>query len=352
MNLSERLYRLFSIRWVQHLSFWFVFLLLISTRFYDMETERIEREILFESLQLAIIVVLIYFNLRVLIPRLWNKGKYQKYILAIFSSEFIIIALLSITFFYLPEHHLKLRLSNSPSKVVAMLFFKTNVFIFSTSLFHFVKDWMKLKDQNLQFTEKAQEQLEAEISILKAQVNPHFLFNTLNNIYSMSLYDSKKTPEMILKLSQLISYMLYECKDEEVSLEKEIQFIKNYIDLESVRVEDIAHINLTISGNDPGYKIPPLLFIPLIENAFKHGISTEQTSSEIDIKLKILNNRIDLEICNPIDDSIEEHDNKDIGGLGIENVRKRLQLLFPHHHSFHVSRKNKLYKTELSLTLA
>lgn len=316
-----------------------------------METEKIEREILFESLQLAIIVVLIYFNLRVLIPHLWNKGKYQKYVLSIFSSEFIIIALLSITFYYLPDHHLKLKISNSPLKVIAMLFFKTNVFVFSTSLFHFAKDWMKLKDENLKFTEKAQEQLEAEISILKAQVNPHFLFNTLNNIYSMSLYDSKKTPEMILKLSQLISYMLYECKDEEVSLEKEIQFIRNYIDLEAVRVEDTAKINLHITGEDPGHKVPPLLFIPLIENAFKHGISTEQTS-EININLAIAENTIELEINNPINGSDDEEENKEIGGLGIENVRKRLSLLFPAHHIFDISHTKARYISKLKLILS
>lgn len=351
MNLSERLYHLFSIRWVQHISFWLVFLLLLATRYFHMEEEKIAQELLIDLVQFSIIACLVYFNLLVLLPRLWNKGEYKKYLLAIFSSELVIISILITIFYVVPNHEFKPRMLKSPLMVLIISFFKTNIFIFSTSLFHFAKEWMKLKDENLKYTEKAQEQLEAEISILKAQVNPHFLFNTLNNIYSMSLYDSNKTPEMILKLSQLISYMLYECKDEEVSLEKEIQFIKNYIDLESVRVEDIAKINLNINGEDPGHKVPPLLFIPLIENAFKHGISTEQSSSEININLAISENKIDLEINNPID-SLEEEKDKEIGGLGIENVKKRLKLLFPDHHIFDISQNKMLYTTKLSLILS
>lgn len=352
MNLSERLYRLFSIRWVQHLSFWSAFSILISGRFFYMEATEIQNEILYEFCQLSIIAAWAYFNLRILIPRLWNKGYYKQYIWALTMGEIIPISLLVLSFYYLPEHVLQLKMQNHISKVLIMALFKTNFFIVITSLFHFVKEWMKLKDENLRYTEKAQEQLEAELSLLKGQVNPHFLFNTLNNIYSMSLHDSKKTPEMILKLSQLISYMLYECKDEEVSLEKEILFIKNYIDLESVRVEDIAKINLNISGEDPGHKVPPLLFIPLIENAFKHGVSSEQTSSEINISIEISDNKIELKINNPIDSTEAEEKNKEIGGLGIENVKKRLDLLFPNHYVFDISQNQNLYKTKLSLILS
>jgi len=318
----------------------------------DMDRERIANEIFFETSQLLVIVIFVYFNLRYLIPKYWNKGEYFNYIVNIIIYEFLIISILSISLKFYPDIHFQKIAEDNPSRLIVMSFFKTNIFVLTSSLFHFVKEWIALKDENLRFTEKAQEQLEAEISILKAQVNPHFLFNTLNNIYSMSLYDSKKTPEMILKLSQLISYMLYECKDEEVNLEKEIQFIKNYIDLESVRVEDVAHINLSISGDDPGHKIPPLLFIPLIENAFKHGISSELSTSEINIKLEVAKNQINLEIINPIDTSTENQKSDQYGGLGIENVKKRLELLFPKKHEFTISKNDNLYSTHLSLTLS
>ena len=352
MNIKDRLYHIFTIRWIQHLSFWSVFLLMELARFIDLEADRILKELLFEGTQLFFIVFLVYFNLRILIPRYWNTGKYSKYITSIIVMEIITISLLSLILYNFPETAFKRFISLNPWKMVMMNSFKTNIFVLSSSLFHFVKEWIALKDENLRYTENAQKQLAAELSILKAQVNPHFLFNTLNNIYSMSLYDSNKTPEMILKLSQLLSYMLYECKDEEVNLEKEIQFIKNYIDLESVRVEDIAHINLNINGEDPGHKVPPLLFIPLIENAFKHGISTEQSTSKININLEISSDKIDLEINTPIDHSIEENKNNELGGLGIKNVKKRLDLLFPEHHTFQISKDNSLYTTKLSLLLS
>lgn len=351
MNLKDSLYQIFSIRWIQHASFWLVFLLLELGRFIDMEPERLPNELLFQLIHQTFIVFIVYFNLRVLIPKFWNTGHYTKYILNIFICEIITIASLTTILYNFREIEIGHHVNFNPWKMIMINTFRLNIFILSSSLFHFVKEWIKLKDENLRFTEKAQEQLEAEISILKEQVNPHFLFNTLNNIYSMSLYDSAKTPEMILKLSQLISYMLYECKDEEVILEKEIQFIRNYIDLESVRVEDIAQISFNISGEDPGHKIPPLLFIPLIENAFKHGISTEKSTSEININLDVSKHKIVLKITNPTDSSASDTENNEHGGLGIENVKKRLELLFPNRYKFNISESKNIFTTHLSLNL-
>jgi LytS/YehU family sensor histidine kinase len=351
MNLSEKLYRLFSIRWVQHLSFWSAFIILISGRFFYMEATEIKNELLFEFCQMSIIAAWVYFNLRVLIPRLWNNGRYKQYLWAITLGEIIPISLLVFSFYQLPVHVLQLKINNQISKVLIMALFKTNFFIVTSSLFHFVKEWMKLKDENLRYTEKAQEQLEAELSLLKGQVNPHFLFNTLNNLYSMSLHDSKKTPEMILKLSQLLSYMLYECKDEMVSLEQEITFIKNYIALEAIRVEDIAKVHFEINGTNPGFKIPPLLFIPLIENAFKHGISSEVEHSDIRIKIHIYENKVELNTENPLDKTRIDDDNKH-KGLGLENVNKRLELIYPNKYKLEVKKNGQCFKTRLVLKMS
>lgn len=349
MNIKDKLYAFFSIRLVQHLSYWMFFILLLMIRFIDMEPYRLKNELIFELSQFSVIILFVYFNLRYLISRYWNRGEYAQYIINLVMYEALIVVFLSITLYLYPDIHVS-RFANSPMRIIFMNLFKTNILVFTSSLFHFVKEWIKLKDENLKFTEKAQEQLEAELNLLKAQVNPHFLFNTLNNIYSLSLYDSKKTPEMILKLSQLISYMLYECKDEEVSLEKEIQFIKNYIDLESVRVEDIARINFNITGEDPGHKIPPLLFIPLIENAFKHGIAIDQETSVIDIDLRISADNIELKTNNPVNRS-DSNSLSTQGGLGIDNVRKRLELLFPKSHSLIITHGEKEFNTLVSLTL-
>ncbi|WP_372751009.1 sensor histidine kinase [Labilibaculum sp.] len=351
MNLQERLHQIFSVRWIQHFSFWTVFLLLESGRFANLDAKLIPKELLLEGISLFFIIFLVYLNLRVLIPKYWNTGNYSKYILSIIFVEVATISTLSFILYKYPEAGFKRFTDLGLWKIMMMNTFKTNIFVLSSSLFHFVKEWIALKDENLKYTANAQEQLAAELSVLKAQVNPHFLFNTLNNIYSMSLYDSVKTPEMILKLSQLLSYMLYECKDERVRLEKEIHFIKNYIELEAVRVEDVAKINLQIKGEDPGHKIPPLLFIPLIENAFKHGISEKQETSEIRISMKIAEHSIEMEINNPLDPVSEKYMNSKHNGLGIENVKKRLQLLFPKQHTFRITQTENQYTTQLSLSV-
>ena len=127
------------------------------------------------------------------------------------------------------------------------------------------RDWMQAQ----------QEKITAELQLLKAQVHPHFLFNTLNNIYSFSLDNSPKTPDMILKLSSLLSYMLYDCKAEEVRLEKEIEIMKNYIDLEKERYGNKIEISWSVEGDIKDKFISPLLMLPFLENAFKHGISEQ-----------------------------------------------------------------------------
>ncbi|TKG94273.1 hypothetical protein EYV94_13395 [Puteibacter caeruleilacunae] len=349
MNIKDKLYQLFSIRWVQHVLFWSVFLFLSISRLLSKDESNFQQEFFFEVSQMAFIALFVYFNLLFLIPRYWNKGQYVKYCANIVFWELVFVSILSFTLTYYPDVIFKNIANKNFNRLIVINAFKLNIFVLSSTLFHFVKEWIALKDENLRFTEKAQEQLEAELSFLKGQVNPHFLFNTLNNIYSMSLYDSNKTPDMILKLSELISYMLYECRDNEVSLQKEINCIKNYIELEAVRVEDVAQINFQVKGNDPGHMVPPLLFIPLIENAFKHGISPELERSDLNITIEISSNELRLKIVNPIkyDDSSRAKN----GGLGIINVKKRLELLYPEMHLFTVTEENNLYSTLLVLTL-
>lgn len=115
------------------------------------------------------------------------------------------------------------------------------------------------------------ERLEAELRFLRSQISPHFFFNTLNNIYSLSLEQSKKTPETVLKLSELMRYLLYETKHKKQALDKELQCIKNYLDLERLRHGQRVNIDMNVKGNIKGRKVPSMLFIPFIENAFKHG---------------------------------------------------------------------------------
>ena len=193
------------------------------------------------------------------------------------------------------------------------------------------------------------QKLKAELSFLKMQVNPHFLFNALNNIYSLSVMEkSKKTGESIMKLSDLMRYVLYEKEDEEnkVSLEKEIRHINSYIDLEKLRHLGDVNINFSIEGSINGKRVAPLLLFPLIENACKHGILTD-AEKPVDIHLKTNDHQLDFTIEN----YINTYEKDKLGGIGIQNVQKRLELLYGKKYSLDVNQNGEKFIVHLHLPL-
>lgn len=193
------------------------------------------------------------------------------------------------------------------------------------------------------------QKLSAELSFLKMQVNPHFLFNALNNIYSLAVIEnSKRTGNSILKLSELLRYMLYEKEDTEskVSLDKEIHHINSYIDLEKLRHQGDIYINFSIEGDIYGKRIVPLLLFPLLENAFKHGVLTEK-DKPVNIDLAIADHRIKFSITNFI--NIYEKDS--VGGIGLENVKKRLDLIYGGKYQLDISKSEDRFNVNLQLPL-
>jgi len=193
------------------------------------------------------------------------------------------------------------------------------------------------------------QKLKAELSFLKMQVNPHFLFNALNNIYSLAVMEkSKKTGESIMKLSDLMRYVLYEKEDEEnkVSLEKEIRHINSYIDLEKLRHLGDVNINFSIEGSINGKRVAPLLLFPLIENACKHGILND-TQKPVDIHLKTNDQHLDVTIEN----YINTYEKDKTGGIGIQNVQKRLELLYGKKYFLDVNQNGEKFIVHLHLPL-
>ena len=193
------------------------------------------------------------------------------------------------------------------------------------------------------------QKLQAELSYLKMQVNPHFLFNALNNIYSLAIIEnSKKTGSSILKLSELMRYMLYEKEDIEhkVSLDKEIGHINSYIDLEKLRHPGDIYINFSIEGQTGDKKIAPLLLFPLIENACKHGVLNDP-KRPIDIQLKTDDHQLHFSISNFNNDHIKDQ----AGGIGIPNVRKRLDLLYGNNYALEVNKTGDRFYANLRLPL-
>ena len=190
------------------------------------------------------------------------------------------------------------------------------------------------------------EKITMELAYLKSQINPHFLFNTMNNLYGLSLSEPEKTPDVILKISEMMRYMLYESNEERVPLTKEIEYLNSYIELEKIRYEGQIFVDFTVEGNINNKLIAPLLLISFIENIFKHG-NIQDTDNQVVICLKIKDNQLIFKQKNTI--AIREKDK--MGGLGLKNVERRLFLLYPNKYSLNIKNENGIYESELTLKL-
>lgn len=206
-------------------------------------------------------------------------------------------------------------------------------------------NWFKSEKHRKELESK---QLSAELSFLRMQVNPHFLFNSLNSIYSLALKNSEHTPEATLKLSEMMRYMLYETEDEEhkVRLDKEIDYLSNYIGLQKIRFSQSLQVEFGVIGNTKGKKIVPLILIPFVENGFKHGVLNDATFP-LQIQIIIEGDKLIFMVKN----KKSVHNKDATGGVGLENVKKRLKLLYPGKHNLSIDQDDEKYKTELTLFL-
>jgi two-component system LytT family sensor kinase len=216
-------------------------------------------------------------------------------------------------------------------------------FIFLSTVLKFMADWFlneKIKSQ------LENEKLIAELAFLKSQINPHFLFNSLNNIYSLAYKKSVKTPEAILKLSEIMRYMLYESNENKVELSDEIRYLENYIELQRLRFKDRTYIKFEITGNTLDHTVTPLVLIPFVENAFKHGLATDP-ENPITIILNASTRKLFFHISNK-----KNNQNKDeTGGIGLQNVRRRLDLIYNDKYHLHIDDTTDIYNCELYLNL-
>ncbi len=196
------------------------------------------------------------------------------------------------------------------------------------------------------------EKLTAELQLLKAQVHPHFLFNTLNNLYSLTLLKSDHAPEVVLKLSALLRYMLYECNAPQVPLDKEVRMMQDYVELEKLRYGSRLDLALNVRGDLAGMGIAPLLLLPFLENAFKHGASEQLDQAWIALDLNIKGSTLKMKLINGISETNPPAPAEaDFHGIGLQNVRKRLELLYPGRHELKIIRESETFMVMLSISL-
>ncbi len=232
-------------------------------------------------------------------------------------------------------HYMRLFLHFSQTIAI---FFLSTAYKTARIALHREKEAALLKSENLQ----------SELKFLKSQINPHFLFNALNNIYTLSMIKSEKTPEMILKLSDMLRYILYDCQEERVSLQKEIDYIRNYIDLQKLKDEEADNIEIDISA-DGHMKIAPMLLIPFIENAFKHGNVFLSEGGWMKVYLSTDQGRLRFSVENSMPE--REYTKDGAGGIGLENVKKRLDMLYKDAYELKLNRDGKVFRVDLNILL-
>ena len=220
-------------------------------------------------------------------------------------------------------------------------------YIFITGFSMGIRVVEKLSENEKIRKELEREKLQSELMFLKYQVSPHFFFNTLNNIYSLIEFDTADAQKAVLRLSKMMRYLLYETQPEKALISTEIDFISNYIDLMRLRLTDKVVLNISLPEVTNDFLVPPLLFIPFVENAFKHGISTREPSF-IDISLKIKDQNIEFLVRNSIS-GVVFNESEIKTGIGLENVQKRLKLLFNKNYSLEINKKDNVHEVMLKI---
>ncbi len=289
---------------------------------------------------------LFYFNFYFLLPRLFLKRKILYFFLAVVATLVVVSALNTAYALLINQYYPMVRHHPSNTRLFLNTFFPS-LFVFTVSTaIRISSEWFKTEKQK---KEMENEKLQSELAFLKSQVNPHFLFNILNNICSLARKKSDDTENAVIKLSQIMRYMLSESQDERVNLEREVEYLENYIELQQLRVSDKVHIHFTVDGSPGLYTIEPMLLIPFVENAFKHGISYAE-ESDIRIHLKIADNGINFRTENSIFRSKSDVNGSD-SGIGLKNVLRRLELLYPEKHQISISDNGKRYEVDLKIQL-
>jgi len=336
------------LRILQHLTFWvlsfFIFLYIFKT---GLKPEKVDYvyTLLF---QLSLIPA-VYINIELLLPKLGNRKQILFYL---FSLAVIIIFFAWINYNFFDNWSAKVFpdyffISYFSFREVILFFV---VYIIITLLLKLSKSWFLVSWLQKELLEKEKQKTEVELKALKAQINPHFFFNTLNSIYSMALDKDERLPGTVLQLSDLMRYFLYESKDNFVPLEKELAVADNYIALQKIRSGEQLSIEISKQGEVNGQKIAPLLLITFLENAFKHGAKGSSGNTFIKLDIIVEKDKLNFTVENNkgITDQVNTSDHN---GLGLENVKRQLELLYPDKHLLNIKDQPDRFVVALQLSL-
>jgi two-component system LytT family sensor kinase len=295
----------------------------------------------------GLLLGVVYTNYLFLIPRFFRTRRYVTYtLLALLLIGAVAAGIAAIDIF---NHN---KMGFKPMSVedmrIELIFYVFN--ICSYTLTSFLLFSLREKQEQQEKLDQVQlEKLGTEIKYLRAQINPHFLFNTLNNLYGLALEKSEKTPEIILKLSRIMDYMLYESNDVKVYLKNDIDNIRNYIDIERIRQGNDAEILFDVQGEIGNQTIVPLMLLPLVENAFKHGVNTIIQGAYMHVKITVNGNEVEMDVKNNFKKLADETQRN---GIGLMNLERRLELFYHNSHAMKVKSAGDDYHVNLKLGLS
>ncbi len=340
-ELNKIFNQLIRNRVLQHILFWALsFLILVNILKVSAEIKKID--LIYTAIFHVPVFLIVYINLKVLFPCFLEKGKYLLFaILAIaiiaFGAGFYLILFNRWIDYIFKGYYFIAYYSFWDISLYYL------VYLFLTSLFRLARGWFKLQ-------EIEKDRTETELKALRSQINPHFLFNSLNSIYSLSRKNSPLVPDKIVQLSDLMRHIIYESDTDFIPLEKEIEMVRNYIELQNLRTIESEKISMEITGDIQNKKIAPFVFLPFVENSFKHGLKSGAENAFVNIRIQIIENNLVFEVENAKGNKPSLSDTK-YKGIGIQNVKKRLELLYPDSHKLKIVDDERKFKIFLQIQL-
>ena len=346
-TLKERLkhsfYSIMKRDWFFHTLFWlalYIILIILD------QNQNISYVLIRELVNVAFFAIMVYLNIYLLFPYYLAKKNLLVHLISIAVAAILITPIKTLTFYLTSSSYADMQvyfLNNQPS-----IFLSTFFIGIASTIYNIMNDWLLTQREKKELQAQT---LQSELKFLKSQINPHFLFNTLNSLYALTLKKSDQAPEIVLKLSEMMRYMLYECNVPQVPLQKEVNYLHNYLELEKLRQGKRMKIDFSVIGEPKEQRLAPLMFIPFIENCFKHGINNQITEGFVNMVLHIKPDSVKMEIENSRAPLRPSTSSKKSGGIGLVNVRRRLNLLYPAKHKLQISENPNTYKVELLLEL-
>ncbi|MBD0779043.1 histidine kinase [Maribacter sp. ANRC-HE7] len=358
-SVNEGLYRIikrnaskdYDISYVHHIIFWSIYFIFNTLRWSHIHNDLLY-SIKTNLIGFPIHIALSYFNVYYLMPKYVYNKKYFTYAMFVLGSlSIMLLVKFNLTYYFVSTNVMPEAIevvdSLTLNYAITTMLGELYVVSFVTAI-KITADWLR-ETNKLHDLEKRQ--LTTELKFLRSQISPHFFFNTLNNIYSLTLEKSDKAPEVVLKLSELMRYLLYASNKPKQDLKKEIDCIQNYIDLERIRFDDSLVVNMNISGNLENKKISPMMLITFIENCFKHGANQSLGKMYINVNIMIEDDVLLFKVSNTIPKKRKkDKPSSKNGGIGLSNVKKRLELAYAKNdYDLQIYEKDNVFHVELKI---